>query len=106
MRLPKTCDRWKDNACAIEDVTFERLRDFFRVKGKARNIVECTLPHLRLRVAILDSHDRVITNNIFHITDRKLEPGEVCVFKLEGEWQKGMSKAKVTVQPYPAEETR
>jgi hypothetical protein len=106
MRLPKTCDVWQENACAIEDVTFERLRDFFRVKGKARNVIECTLPHLRLRVAILDSRDRVVADNIFHITDRRLSPGETCVFKLEGEWRRGMCKAEVRVQPYPVEEAR
>ena len=84
MRSARICSEWKEDACVIEDVTFEHLRDFFRVKGKARNVIKFTLPHLRLRVAILDSRDRVITDNIFHISDRKLEPGEACVFKLEG----------------------
>ncbi len=100
------CSEWTQDACIIEDVTFEHLRDFFRVRGKAKNIMNCTLPHLRLRFAILDVKKRIITDNIFHIIDRKLQPNESSEFKIEGEWKKGMSKVSVTVLPHSKEEAR
>ena len=99
--MAKLCESWSESSCRFEEVTLERLRDFFRVKGKATNLMNCTLPHLQLRLSILDSRGRVLADDIFHIIDRKLEPKGACEFKAEGEWKLGMSKVKVTVRPYP-----
>jgi len=95
--MARLCKEWDENACRIEDVTFERLRDFFRVRGKAGNLLDCTLPHLQLKLVVLDAKGRPLIEDIFHLTDRKLRPGEHCEFKIEGEWKRGMKDAKVTV---------
>jgi hypothetical protein len=98
-REGKICTRWDENACRIEDVKLECLRDFFRVTGKATNLLKCTLPHLMLKLEVVDAKGRQVIEDIFHITDRRLDPEETALFKLEGEWKKGMTAAKVTVEP-------
>jgi len=100
----KLCKQWDEDACRIDEVSLERLGDFFRVTGKATNLLGCVLPHLRLRLVIRDRRGRQMDEDIFHITDRKLAPAESCRFKIEGEWKRGMAVAEVTVYPYPAEE--
>jgi hypothetical protein len=99
-RSGKICTRWDENACRIEDVRLERLGDFFRVTGKAINLLECKLPHLMLKLEVLDAKARQVVEDIFHITDRRLDPEEEALFKLEGEWRRGMASARVRVQPH------
>ncbi len=106
MPVRKTCNEWSQDACIIEEVRFEHLRDFFRVRGRATNVMDCILPHLRLRVTVLDLKGKIVADNIIHITDRRLQPKESSEFKIEGEWKRGMSKAKVTVEPHPKEGAR
>lgn len=98
--MPRLCESWDENACKFEDVKFERLRDFFRVTGKATNLLKCTLPHLMLKLEVHDGKGRKVTEDTFHITDRKLTPGETASFKLEGEWKRGMVSAQVFVHPH------
>lgn len=93
------CKTWGENACLVQDVLLERLRDFYRVSGMVTNVLKCTLPHLQLKLAILDRRGEQVTEDVFHITDRRLEPGEIAAFKIEGEWKKGMVEARVTVWP-------
>jgi hypothetical protein len=98
-REGRICTRWDEGACRVEDVRLERLRDFFRVTGKATNLLECALPHLMLKLEVLDAKGRQVVEDIFHITDRRLDPEETALFKLEGEWKKGMAAVRVTVEP-------
>lgn len=98
--MPKLCESWGENACRIEEVGLKRLGDFFRVTGKATNLLKCTLPHLMLKLEILDARGNKVTEDLFHITDRKLSPRETALFKLEGEWKRSMVTAQVTVHPH------
>ncbi len=95
----RICRSWGVDACRIGHVRLERLRDFFRVTGEVTNLLDCTLPHLQLKVTILNKKGRQVDSDVFHVTDRKLEPGESARFKIEREWKRGMSNVKVTVWP-------
>ncbi|NLI97539.1 hypothetical protein GX441_02630 [bacterium] len=99
----KLCDHWGEDACTIEGLVLERLGDFYRVRGKATNAMECTLPHLRLKLTIYNSKGASIVEDVFHITNRKLAPHESSEFKIEGEWIRGMNRAKITLHAYPVE---
>jgi hypothetical protein len=101
--ITKLCDHWGEDACKIKGLVLERLGDFYRVRGKATNAMECTLPHLRLKLTIYNSRGVTIVEDVFHITDRKLGPQESSEFKIEGEWIRGMDRAKITLHAYPVE---
>ncbi len=95
----RMCINWDEDACRIDDVLLQRLGDFFKVTGKVTNRLKCTLPHLQLRLGIYNLRGKKIMEDIFHITDRQLKPNESCLFKMEGEWKRGMKRVKVSVFP-------
>jgi hypothetical protein len=98
--MTKICKKWSKGACQITNQGLEKLGDFFRVKGEVTNLLDCTLPHLQLRLIITDKKGKKVIEDIFHITDRKLSPMESSRFKIEGEWKRGMKTIKVEVLPY------
>ncbi|MCK4594707.1 hypothetical protein KAU45_09405 [bacterium] len=73
--------------------------DFFVVTGTATNRINCTLPHLRLPMMMhyKDPDHPPMRQDIFHITDRALEPGESRRFKIEGEYSDGMDYVEIDV---------
>jgi len=101
--LPHFCDEWGPDACEIEidSQKLDVLGDFFVVRGRVVNRLACTLPHLQLRMVMhYKDHDHPpMRQGIYHITDRALEPGESCPFKIEGEYDDGMHHVEIDVWP-------
>lgn len=97
---PKIAQDWDTRACRIEGLSLKKDGDFFIVSGSVTNLTGKILPHLQLRLAILDKQGRVMLRDDFHLTDHMLAPGSSAPFRLEGEWREGMCKVQVVVCPH------
>ena len=101
--MPRFCDEWRADDCDIKiDPPNIRVEgDFFIVTGTATNRMNCTLPHLQLRMMMhyKDPGHPPMRQDIFHITDRALEPGESRRFKIEGEYEDEMDYVEINVWP-------
>ncbi len=93
------CKLWDENACRVEDLTFRRTGDFFVVRGRVTNTLDCTIPHPELRLELFDAFKKLIYTKVFHIVKRRFGPGETCEFKFEDEWRKGSARARVVTNP-------
>ena len=99
-RKKEYCECWDETACKVEVTSFVKDGDFYVLRGRATNLMDKVLPHLRLKLTIEDSSARKIGDTVFHITDRELAPGKTCEFKIEGEWKPDMKNPVVGVFPF------
>jgi hypothetical protein len=101
--VSKLCDQWNADACdiTIDPPNLKRVGDFFIVTGTATNKINCTLPHVMLRLMMhyKDPEREPMLQDTFHVTDCALQPGESFKFKIEGEYEDEMDYVSIDVRP-------